>query len=152
MPVVVHRLPGCQLHAMSAEALKIRRLRQLAIQPRRRNFQHIRSARHRIFDIDNRSKLAAELRTILVRHSVRMLRRRNRSRPVDKYAQHSVLTQPEEFDLDHFESARACHALRNLPELYLIKRHVISKLRDAGLSKSSQLKSGLSPTGVLRQS
>ncbi len=92
MPVVIHRLPRHQLHTMSAEALKVRRLRQLAIEPRRRNLQHIRSARHRIFNFDDRSKLAAELRAILVRHTVRTIRRRSRSRPIDKHAQRAVLT------------------------------------------------------------
>src|ERR1700704_5191967 len=114
---------------MSAEALKIRRLRQLSIQPRRRNLQHIRSTRKRIFNVDDRAELPAELRAILVRHAVGAIRRGQRSRPVDKYPQRAVLARPGHFHFDYFQPARARHTLGNLPDLIQIKRHVFSNLR-----------------------
>src|ERR1700693_5790240 len=128
LPVVVHRLPRHQFHAMSAEALKIRRLRQLAIQSRRRNLQHIRSARKRIFNVDDRPELPAELRAILVGHAIRATRKQ-RSGPVNKYSQRAVLTRPAHFHFDYFQPARACHPLGNLPDLIQIKSHVFSNLR-----------------------
>src|ERR1700694_2918603 len=129
MPVVVHRLPRHQFHAMSAEALKIRRLRQLPIQSRRRNLQHIRCTRKRILNVDDRPKLPAELRAILVRYAIRTVRRWQRSRPVDKHAQRAVLTRPTHFHFDYFQPARARHPLGNLPDLIQIKSHVFSNLR-----------------------
>ena len=130
MPVVVDRLARHQLHALSAEALKIRRLRQLAIESRRRNLQHVRSARHRIFNIDDRPKLAAELRAILVRHAIRTIR------PPAAAPGRSIKTRsmrclpaPAHFHFDHFQPARACHPLGNLPDLFQIKSHVFSNLR-----------------------
>src|SRR6267143_4034227 len=129
MPIVVYRLPRRQFHAMSAEALKIRRPRQLAIQSRRRNLQHIRSARKRIFNVDDRPELPAELRAILVRLAIGTIRRRQCSRPVDKYAHRAVLARPGHFHFDYFQPARARHALGKLPDLIQIKSHVFSNLR-----------------------
>src|ERR1700692_1744485 len=101
MPVVVHRLPGRQFHLVSSEALKIRRLRQLAIQSRRRNLQHIRSTGKRIFNVDERPDLPAELRASLVRHAVRTTGCWQLSRAVDKYAQRAMLTRAAYFHLDY---------------------------------------------------
>src|ERR1019366_1969004 len=93
-----------------------------------------------------------------------MIRRWSRSRPVNKNAQHAVLARPAYLRLDYFQPARARHALGNLPDLLQIKSHVFSNLRpNRRASHSSKspvnrpanrpkLKSGLSPTGVLRQS
>src|SRR5271168_3606785 len=113
MPVVVHRLSCHQLHALPAEAFKICRLRQLSIESRRRNFQHIRSARYRIFDVDDRPELAAEpgavfvCHTIRVRHAIRTIRSLRHFGPVaegtvvewtivewtiDKHPQRAMLT------------------------------------------------------------
>src|SRR5208337_2426391 len=58
-----------------------------------------------------------------------MNRRGRRSEPVNKHAQHAVLTRPANFHFNHFQPARACHPLGNLPDLIQIKSHVFSTLR-----------------------
>jgi hypothetical protein len=61
-----------------------------------------------------------------VRHAGRTIRRRQRSgpvvfkptvfKPINKHAQHAVLTRPAHFHFDYFQPARACHPLGNLPD------------------------------------
>jgi hypothetical protein len=55
-----------------------------------------------------------------MRHAVRTIRRWHRSGPVNKHAQHAVLTRPAHFHFDYFQPARACHPLGNLPDLIQI--------------------------------
>jgi len=55
-----------------------------------------------------------------VGHAVRTIRRWHRSGPVNKHAQHAVLTCPAHFHFDYFQPARACYPLGNLPDLIQI--------------------------------
>ena len=117
VPVIIHRFARHQLHAMSAKAFKVCRLRQLPVKSRRRNLKHIRSARYGIFYVDDGSELATERRTIFVRHTVRMIRRRSCSGPVDKHAQGPVFARTEQNSRSpNLKPARTRHPLRNLAE------------------------------------
>ena len=56
-----------------------------------------------------------------MRHTIRTIRRRSRSRTIDKHPQRAVLTRARHLNLDHFQPARARHPLGNLPDLIQIK-------------------------------
>src|SRR4051794_39298164 len=51
MTISGHRLAGHDLDFAATKALKISRLRELAIEPGRRNFQQVLTARNRVFDV-----------------------------------------------------------------------------------------------------
>ena len=127
VPVVVHRIPRRQLHPASDEALKLTRLRQLPVQPRRRNFQRV-AARHRVLNIEDRAKLAAEVGAISVRHSCQRIATR-RSRLVQKHAQHAGIATPAKLDFDHFQPAGGRYPLRNLSYSIKLKCHASNNLR-----------------------
>jgi len=150
MPVVVDRLPRRQLHAATDETRKICRFRQLAIQPRRRNFQRVRPAWNYVLDVEDRAKFAAEVGAIFVRHAWRLTRRRPGL--IEEHAQHPRAASTQKLDIDHFEAAGGGYALCNLPDPFDGKRHECIELQAmASDPQSLQRKSGLAPTGVLRQ-
>ena len=150
MPVVIDRLPRHQLHAASGEAGKIRRLHQLPIQTRRRNFQRVRS-RYYVFDVEDRAKLSAEVRAIFVRNSGHRIA--SCRGLVEKHAQHASLASTQVLDVEDLESAGGCDPVRDSPHAIDVKRHESNNLLADGCNTDGayQLKSGLAPTGVLRQ-
>src|ERR1700730_3654221 len=110
----------------STNANNLARLDQLPIQPGRRNFQRVRP-RHHIFYIEDRAKLAAEVRTVFVRDPGQWIRPRRGL--VEKYSQHARLTSAEELDIHDFEPAGGGHPLRDFPHTFNVKRHESSNLR-----------------------
>src|SRR5580700_2885665 len=143
MAVAVHRLPRHQLHFAAGEALVVSRTHQLAIQPRRGNFQHVGGSRNHVLYVENRAKLTAELRTVLVRHSGRLVK-------IDP--EHPGLAPAVQLDFNHFQAARPCHALGYGAHPFFIKCHESNSLQASGArTHGHKLKSGLAPTGVLRQ-
>jgi hypothetical protein len=58
----------------------------------------------------------------------------------------------EELDFDYFESARGRYAICDASHTINVKRHESNNLlADGCTTEGLQLKSGLAPTGVLRQ-
>jgi hypothetical protein len=67
-----------------------------------------------------------------------------------------VLASSADFDFNDFQPVRARNALGDLPDSIQIKSHDFSNLRRKAApvprANRPKLKSGLAPTGVLRQS
>ena len=100
--------------------------------------------RDRVLDIDDGSDLAADVGAILVRHPAGL---------VDEDAQHAGFPPTAQLDLDHLQAQRSRHALRYRPDWFDVNSHKTSGLAPAGrIKKGPQVKSGLAPTGVFRQS
>src|SRR5690348_5936663 len=78
MSVSIHRLASHDLDSAAAEALEICRLHQLAIESRRRNFEQITCAGHRVFYVENRSQFATVISAIFVRHAGQLVPTRRR--------------------------------------------------------------------------
>src|SRR5271156_2843723 len=98
----------------------IRRTAQLAIQPRRRNLQHIRSAADGIVDVENRAYLAAQVGTIFVSHAARL---------VDVNAQHAGFSAPAHLYLYYFKSAGDTDPLHDFAHSLEVKCHSSNNLR-----------------------
>jgi len=105
MTIVVYWLPRHQFHAMSAKTLEVGRPGEFAIEPWRRNFQHIRSTTHYILNVEDGAELPAECRTISVRYSIRMLRSQRRAGAIYEHPQHAVLAGSTKLDIHDFQSA-----------------------------------------------
>src|SRR6267378_5934918 len=143
VPVAIHRLPGHQFDAAARKTLVVDCPIQLAVKPRRGNFQHIRPTRHRVFDVENRPELPTEARAILVRHTARL---------IDEDAEHAGLARAVKLDLDHLKSARGGHPFRNPAHPIFVKCHESNSLKAlCPAAFDRKLKCGLAPTGVLRQ-
>src|SRR5262249_32936573 len=77
---------------------------------------------------------------------------RNPARLVDKDPQHATLAAAQKLQIHQLQPARRNYAIRNFPYAIELKCHLISHLRSTGADRNRRkLKSGLSPTGVLRQ-
>ena len=88
-----------------------------------------------------------------MRHPVWMPLHRSRARTINEHTQRAMLAASQEFDVYHFQPARGGNAIRDLPDLFLIKCHLFCYLREGPVRRfRCKLKSGLSPTGVLRHS
>src|SRR4029077_16771800 len=141
--VAVHRLTRHQLYPATREPLVICGPVQLAIQSRRGNFENISPSGYHIFHIENRAKLTAKLGAVLVRYTCGL---------VEENSQHSALAAPAELNLDDLQAAGARHALCNSAHQIFIKCHCSNNLRAIRRPTfGPKLKSGLAPTGVLRQ-
>src|SRR5208282_5674633 len=155
VPVVVQRLPRRQLQAAAGEAAEIRRLDQPAIQSGRRNFQRVRTG-HYVFNVKNGAKFAAEVGAVFVRYAVRQsspgIGLFSSCRLIKKHPQHARLASTEKLDFNYFEPAGSGDAVRDSPHAINVKRHESNNLQAmAATTGGLQLKSGLAPTGVLRQ-
>src|SRR5256885_874034 len=118
--VVVDRLPGSQLHAAAGKTAEVGGLDQLPIQPRRRNFQCVRPW-HDVFNIENRAKLPAEIRTVFVRDPGQWIS--SGQSLIQKHPQHARFATAEDLDLYYFETAGGGYPLRNFPHTFDVKRH-----------------------------
>src|SRR5881628_792335 len=139
MAVPFDRFSCRQFHPAAGEAFIISRSYQLAVQTRRRDFQYIRTAGNRIFNIENRTYFAAQVCTVLVRNTFRL---------INNNAKHSRFAAATKLDIHNFQTAGVRYPLGNLADSLHLKRHRTSTLR---VTADHSNKSGLSPTGVFRQ-
>ncbi len=95
MPITVYRLFRSQLDTAALKSLKITGLDQLAIQPWRRNLQHIRSAGYCILYIQYRAHLPAEVCAIFMRYAARL---------INENPQHARLASAAQLDLHNFHT------------------------------------------------
>jgi hypothetical protein len=111
---------------------------QFAIEARGRNFQRVVRSRYKVFDIEDRSKIAAESSTIIVRYSSQEIGVRSFgvfgffreagalfSVLFNEDTQGPVFGSAEELDFDHIEAVRSGHALRRGANLVYIERHFL---------------------------
>src|SRR5437588_12125388 len=143
MAIAIYRFARGQFHATPGKALVVRGTKQFAVQPGRGNFQQVRASRNRILHIQDGTHFPAEVGAILVRDPTRL---------VNGDAQHATAATTTKFNFDDLQPAGGCYPLCNLAHFLVLKCHCANNLQPAASTcDSPKLKSGLSPTGVLRQ-
>src|SRR5437868_2512537 len=143
MPVTLDRRARRQLDAITGKPLVVPRTNQLPIQTRRGDLEKVRPAGNCIFHIQDRSYLAADVGAILVG---------NASWLIYKDSEHAGFAASPKLHVYQFQATRGGHTLHHAPYPFNVQAHESSGLRSFLTNRQQpKTKSGLAPTGVLRQ-